>query len=194
MLQVLFSLLTLPFVLALQSALSLCSVPGCSDRITTDGHRQCSLHADCWSPDGFDPEARNSFDSYALLRKAWTRATKMRVKHGFDPTWRNSALGTSLAILRQRTISSERPPSDPLPALESECEEEDAAPVRSPSPSPPPGTPSFASSPSAHKSRESPKRDSKDRKDRREKRKRRDREGHLFLPYSSEKEIPLLHP
>ncbi|KAK4324291.1 hypothetical protein Pmani_005131 [Petrolisthes manimaculis] len=38
------------------------------------------------------------------------------------------------------------------------------------------GTPSFASSPSAHKSRESPKRDSKERKDRREKRKRRDRD------------------
>ncbi|KAK4287629.1 hypothetical protein Pmani_039302 [Petrolisthes manimaculis] len=162
-----------------------------SVRIATNSHRQYSLHADCWSPDVFDPEAcpacapwvldlqtyppeaRTSLDSYALLRKAWTRARKIRVKHGFEPTWRNPTLGTSLAILRQRTISSERPPSDPLPALESEREEEDAAPVHSPSPSPPPGPPYFASSPSAHKSRESPKRDSKDR---REKRKRRDKD------------------
>ncbi|KAK4303422.1 hypothetical protein Pmani_024571 [Petrolisthes manimaculis] len=92
-------------------------------------------------------------------------------------SYRNPTLGTSIAILCQRTISSERPQLEPLPTLDSEHEEEDAAPARSPSPSPPPGLPSFASSPSGHKPRESPKKDSRERKDKREKRKRRDRDS-----------------
>ncbi|KAK3866243.1 hypothetical protein Pcinc_028207 [Petrolisthes cinctipes] len=99
-------------------------VPGCGVRISSEGHH-CSLHADCWLVEGFDPqacevcspcvlelqeatpEARNSVDSSALLRKAWMRARKRCVKRGLEVTWRNPVLGTSQAIMRQRTVSTE---------------------------------------------------------------------------------------
>ena len=97
----------------LQSATVLCLAQGCGGRVSTDGHRHCSLHATCWSKEGFDPEVyevcspcvhdlhcapkelHHSPESLALLKKAWTRARKMLGKRGMSVTWSNSDLGTS---------------------------------------------------------------------------------------------------
>ncbi|KAK4325738.1 hypothetical protein Pmani_003681 [Petrolisthes manimaculis] len=102
----------------------------------------------------------------------------MHVKLGLEAIWRNPTLGTSLAILRQRTISLERPLLEPLPALDSET--------------------GGGRRPSVFLLPYSSSRTSLLRFLQRQKGQKGEEEkkgpGQFFIPQSSEKEIPLLHP
>ncbi|KAK3863795.1 hypothetical protein Pcinc_030474 [Petrolisthes cinctipes] len=150
-----------------------CLVPGYGVKISTDGHRHCSLHAAYWSTEGYDPEAcevcspwvrelkeapqktRNSLNFLALIWKAW--------KLGLCVTW-NPELGTSLPIMRHRTVSTDRTTEDPPDSVDSEMEVEDAPQARSSTLPPATGTPSSSDHGSREKSRER-SRDKRERKD-----------------------------
>ncbi|KAK4301593.1 hypothetical protein Pmani_026371 [Petrolisthes manimaculis] len=91
----------------------------------------------------------------------------MCVKLGLDVSWRNPVLGTSLAIIWQRTVSTDRTTIDPNTSLDSEMEVENIALTRISTPPSATGTPSQALSSLDHDVRDRIRETSREKKKRR---------------------------